>query len=479
LLDGPFRPSVSYIVFMRVAPALLAAASLTTLACTHASPPPAAPPSAMSPPVQVAPVNRTAVQGLQGQVPCAPREVAPGVFAAFDCGVHRDVTRAIAPTTRMHFLSGPLPPVVDHRLTGLEGPVKNQGAVGTCTAMSLSSAMDHAVRKMGRGDVVSALHVWSKYAISSMGVAGDQAEGEHITLEGSWPYDPVKACKLLREPFDSCGKAYGVSSGTGDLDPGLRAEKKGADNAGRYKIAAIEQLRSHPADIDEMSAVLAGGDAVWASFSVSDAWDGRNLQNGNVIPDYDVTENAGHAVVLAGYRTINGHRQFLVHNSWTTRWGEGGYGWLSDTMVSRHLRAAYKVRVSDGNGPSPNPGPNPGSKGCPAGQAPDSVLGSCAPLCSSGSAPAAGVCLPTIPGFPAPGGLPTLPGMPGPGTLPSLPFPIPGIPGVTPGNPSPQGQSCPQGQVADVVSGQCANPCPGGSAPMGGLCMPALPALPR
>lgn len=457
---------------MRAAPALLAAASLTTIACSHASPPPASPAPMGPPPVAIAPVNVSAVQSLQGQVPCAPREVAPGVFAAFDCGLHRDVARAIAPTVRMNFLSGPLPPIVDHRLTGLEGPVKNQGAVGTCTALSLSTAMEHAIRKTGRGDVVSALHVWSKYAVSSMGVAGDQTEGEHVALDGAWPYDPVKACKLLRQPFDSCGKAYGVSSGTGDLDPGLRAEKKGADGAGRYRIAAIEQLRSRPADIDEMSAVLAGGDAIWASFSVSDAWDGRNLQGGSVIPDYEITESAGHAVVLAGYRTINGRKQFLVHNSWSPRWGEGGYGWLSETMVSRHLRAAYKVRVSDGNGPTPNPNPNQGA--CPAGQAPDSVLGSCAPLCASGSPPAAGVCLPTIPGFPAPGGLPTLPGMPSPGSLPQLPFPIPAIPGVTPA-PAPQGQSCAQGQVTDVITGQCASACPGGAPPMGGLCMPALP----
>jgi len=199
---------------MRVAFALIAAASLASVACSPApARPPFAPPSpgpapqVLSPPVQI-----TAVQSLQGAVACAPKEVAPGVFAAFDCSPHRDVSRAFAPTMRMGFVSGPLPSFVDHRVTGLEGPVKNQGAVGTCTAMSLSSAMDHAVRKMGRGDVVSALHVWSKYAVSSMGVAGDQTEGERIALEGTWPYDPVKACKLLREPFDSCGKAYGVTT---------------------------------------------------------------------------------------------------------------------------------------------------------------------------------------------------------------------------------------------------------------------------
>ncbi|MFO0592486.1 MAG: C1 family peptidase [Polyangiaceae bacterium] len=463
---------------MRVASALIAAASLSILACSPASSRPsvAPPPQPVLPQVAAPPVHVSAVQSLQGTVRCAPVEVAPGEYASFDCTPHRDVMRALMPTMRMGFVAGPLPPFVDHRVTGLEGPVRSQGAVGTCTAMSLSTAMDHAVRKMGRPDVLSALHVWSKYAVGSMGVAGDQTEGERITLEGTWPYDPVKACKMLREPLDSCGKAYGVSSGTGDLDPMLRAERTRADVAGKYRIAAIEQLRSRPADLDEMAAVLAGGDAVWAAFSVNDdAWKSRNLQTGAVIPDYEADGGAGHAVVLAGYRTVNGHRQFLVHNSWGPRWGDGGYGWLSDTMVQRYLRAAYKVRIAEGGGNSPGPNPN---NGCPQGQAPDSVTGSCAPMCDSGSPPAAGVCLPSIPGI-TPGGLPSIPGMPAPSSIP-LPFPVPSLPGFPPLNvptpgPAPQSGSCPQGQVADVVTQKCASPCPGGAPPMGGLCMPALP----
>lgn len=410
-------------------------------------------------------------QSFQSQAPCPTKEVAPGVFVTFDCAPHADVTRAIAPLFKRSFLSAPLPPFVDHRMTGLEGPVKSQGAVGTCTAVSLSTAMDHAVRKMGRGDVISALHIWSKYAISSMGVAGDRTEGERIALEPAWPYDPAKACKLLRQPFDSCAKAYGVTPATGDLDPQLRAERTAANGAGRYTIAAIEQLRSKPADLDEMSAVLAGGDAIWASFSVdSDAWTSRNMLAGAVIPDYSQTESTGHAVVLAGYRVSGAGKQFLVHNSWGTKWGEGGYAWISGAMVQQHLRAAYKVRVSEGGG-GPSPGPAP-SGACPAGQAPDSVLGACVQLCASGSPPAAGVCLPTIPGV-SPGALPSIPGMPAPGALP-LPFPIPGVtPPSQPSQPAPA--TCAQGQVQDVVTRQCAAPCAGGAPPVGGLCLPALP----
>lgn len=425
------------------------------------------------------PVNASAVKSLQGQVACAPKEVAPGEWVTFDCGPFADVRRAIAPLYRRSFVTGPLPPIVDHRMTGLEGPVKSQGAVGTCTAVSLSSAMEHAIRKMGRPDVVSALHVWSKYAVSSMGVAGDQTEGERIALDAAWPYDPAKACKLLRQPFDSCGKAYGVSSGTGDLDGGLRSERKAADGAGRYTVSAIEQLQAKPADVNEMSAVLAGGDAIWASFWVdSDAWSSRNMQAGAVIPDYEQREESGHAVLIAGYRDVGGRKQFLIHNSWGTRWGDGGYGWISEAMVKRHLRAAYKVRVGDGSGPFPQPNPNPGGGACPAGQAPDSVLGGCVALCASGSAPAAGVCLPTIPGLP--GGFPSvIPGMPAPGSGPlPLPLPLPfPLPGVTP--PSPGPQACAQGQVKDAVTGQCASPCAGGGAPVGGLCVPAIPGLPR
>lgn len=463
---------------MRAAPFLVAATVLSALACSRTdSRPPAQPQGQWAPAPQGQPGAAAGPGGAQAspsQPACATKEVAPGVFATFDCGPHVDVRKAIAPMFKRSFVSGPLPPFVDHRMTGLEGPVKNQGAVGTCTAVSLSSAMDHAIRKMGRGDVVSALHVWSKYAVSSMGVAGDQTEGERIALEPSWPYDPAKACKLLRQPFDSCASAYKVTPATGDFDVQLRAERGAADGAGRYTIAAIEQLHAKPADLDEMSAVLAGGDAIWASFNVNtDAWTNGALLAGAVLPEYEQTESTGHAVVLAGYRVTPGGKQFLIHNSWGPRWGEGGYAWISGSMVMRHLRAAYKVRVSDGGGPgpSPGPGPGPGPNACPAGQAPDSVLGACAPLCASGSPPAAGVCLPAIPGL-APGGLPSIPGMPAPGALP-LPFPIPGMP--APGQPAPPAASCPQGQVNDVVTRQCASPCPGGAPPAGGLCLPALP----
>ncbi len=411
-----------------------------------------------TPYVSYRPVNVAAMRSLSGRVRCAPREVAPDTWVGFDCGAPSEATKAFAIAPRMQLVSGPLPPIVDHRITGLEGPIKSQGAVGACTAFSLSTAMDHALRRLGQGDVVAPLHVWSKYGLPNIGVAGDQTLDEAITSEPVWPYDPAKACKLTVAPFDACGSAYSVQSGTGAFDKQLQAERKIADGQGRFRVAGLEKL-SKPVDIDEVAAVLAGGDDVWVSFSIDpDAWSHKSLQGG-VIPDYDVRGDEGHAVVLAGYRPTPQGRQFLVHNSWGTKWGEGGYGWLSEAMVRKHMRSGFKVKVVDTQGPGPTPiptppptpGPNPppSSNGCPTGQVRDAVLNQCANPCPSGSAPAAGVCLPAIPGFPAPG-----------------PFPNP--PGPAPA------QGCPQGQAPDLMTGQCMGLCPSGNPAIGGLCLPGM-----
>ncbi|APR84715.1 Hypothetical protein A7982_10064 [Minicystis rosea] len=409
------------------------------------------------PPI-IRPVNTAALLALQGRIPCAPREVAPGAWATFDCAPFQAVQRAFqyVPFVRYNFLpTGPLPAAVDHRAEGSEGPVKDQGAVGSCTAVSLSTAMDNAVRRMGRQDVISALHIWSNYGIGVMGRAGDSNLDKSLTVENVWQYDPIKACKLVRTPMDSCTTAYGVASGSESFDPALKAEHTNADAQGRYKLSGLEQLRAKPADPNEMAGVLAGGDDIWISFSVNDqAWMSRSLTNG-VISDYDVTDDVGHAVVLAGYRTLpNGTKQFLIHNSWSNRWGENGYGWISEAMVARHTRAAYRVRVADGAGngvPSvPVPGQAPAGGACPAGQSKDPIFGMCVPS-----------------GIP---GMPGLPAVPGAQPAPS-PQPAPG--GPPPAQPK-QG-SCPQGQAPDMMSGQCSNLCPSGTPSVGGMCLPGLP----
>lgn len=401
---------------------------------------PPRPPGVQPLPAYGRPVDTFAMKSLQGSS-CAPEEVAPGVWVRFDCTADQAITRAKALVQPKSFINGPLPLAIDHRSMGIAGPIKDQGAVGACTAFSLSTAMDNAIRKQGKQDVVAPLHVWSKYAVPVMGVAGDETLEKRITSESVWPYDPAKACKLLKTPFDSCGAAYKVASGTGFADSNLQAERKHADSSGIYRVASIEQLKTKPVDTNELMAVLAGGDAVWAAFwTNSKAWKSSSLENG-VLPHYDSVGQTGHAVALAGYRTVGGERQYLMHNSWGPTWGENGFGWIREKTLIQHIRSAYRVRVSDAEPGQPDPPPSSG--GCPAGQAKDAVFQTCAPACPNGSPPSAGVCLPTVPGFPLPG-------------------------------PQPQQQQCPQGQGFDPMMAQCAPLCANGVPPIGGMCLPGF-----
>ena len=78
---------------------------------------------------------------------------------------------------------------VDHRNEGTEGPIKDQGQVGACTAFSLSSAMDNAIRRQNKNDTISSLHLWSHYGIPVISNAGDANVNKTIAAWAVWPYD--------------------------------------------------------------------------------------------------------------------------------------------------------------------------------------------------------------------------------------------------------------------------------------------------
>jgi C1A family cysteine protease len=48
-----------------------------------------------------------------------------------------------------------------NRTNGTEGPVRNQGDVGACTAFSVAAAIDHDLLiKTGQNVPVSVMHLW-------------------------------------------------------------------------------------------------------------------------------------------------------------------------------------------------------------------------------------------------------------------------------------------------------------------------------
>lgn len=249
------------------------------------------------------------------------------------------------------------PNTVDHRTDNTEGPIKNQGGVGSCTAHSLSAALDNAAIRAGRltandrNAASSALHVWSGYGLPNMGAAADSNLGRPIATHSLWPQSDKEACKLMQNTgaggyADECGEAYGVKPGSWRQDPTMVTKFDKANAEGLYKFAGIEKLNVDPVNTEELQTVLASGGDLWVAFMVDGyAWSNSKMKNG-VIQDYN-GYSGGHAVTLAGYRETPSGRQYLIHNSWGESWGEKGYAWISEAMVKKYMYHAYKVKITN------------------------------------------------------------------------------------------------------------------------------------
>jgi hypothetical protein len=426
----------------------------------------------LSPNTVYRPVNVAALSALRGTSPCAPVEVAPSVWITPLCEKlpSFSLSGRVAPRAGAVRGAAELPAGVDLRASGLDGPVKDQQQSGVCWSFAMSTLMDNGLRRAGRTEVFAPLHIIAHDEIS---ILFREGKGRPLVGEASWPYDPVKACKLDGHAQNEsyCMTAYKVRSGTWREDPALVAEAEQADRAGTHRFVTRHALKGKPGNPDEIATVLAEGQAIYAGFDIDmKVWGHTTPKPGGVMPDWQSTAGAGHAVVLSGYRITPTGRQFLVHNSWGPGWAEGGYAWISEAMVRDRLDDAFVVTVGDAAGaplphtvfpkatpapaptpqlpfpfpfPTPTPTPSqpssPQASGCAAGQVRDALFGTCSSPCPSGAPPVAGVC--------APGG--------GAAPAPQSPAPV---------------SACPAGQLPDALTRVCSPACPSGAPRGGGIC---------
>jgi hypothetical protein len=354
---------------------------------------------------------------------CGPRESTPGHWIHIDCNPYTAVTtaRPYSPKKLNLILSGKgivdgaveAQGDVDHRNDGTEGPIKDQGQVGSCTSVSLSTAMDNAIRRQNKADTISPIHIWSHYGIPDIRTAGDDNLNKVIALWDVWPYDERAACELDQSGDNDCGPySPPAAQGSGRSDSQLQARIKDSDSRGHWKITAYDEVEGKA---DTLAQYLATGADVWLSMNIGSTW--LNV-NGDTVADWTQGQiEGGHAFVLAGVRHKNGQRQFLVHNSWGADWGDKGYAWISEAMVGQFIKHAYKVTVTDTTAappPAPTPAPAAAPQTAAAPQAPaappspstdpnaltdddcaenqlvDSVTGQCADMCPDDSRPANG-----------------------------------------------------------------------------------------
>jgi C1A family cysteine protease len=282
------------------------------------------------------------------------------------------------------------PATVDHRADNTEGPIKSQGGVGSCTGHSLSAALDNAAIRAGnlkpndRDNMVSPMHVWSRYGLPNMGAAADGNIARPVSIYKTWQQSDREACMLFQDngPYAAdCSETYNVTAGSWRKDPAVVAKFNAAEAAGSYKISSIEKLETGPPNMEELIGILAGGADIWSAFLIDGSkWQNSKMTNA-VIPDWGA-HNGGHAVTISGYRTTPSGKQFMIHNSWGTSWGDNGYAWVSEAMVVKNLYFAYKVKITNGV-----PKADLTDDDCAPDELLDTGTGLCAIMCNDDSRP--------------------------------------------------------------------------------------------
>ncbi|MFN8670946.1 MAG: C1 family peptidase [Candidatus Sericytochromatia bacterium] len=203
-------------------------------------------------------------------------------------------------------------------LRNIASPVGDQGKLGSCTAFSMVKGVREAwLNKQGQtATQLSPLYFY--YKERELDGSIDQDRGSTITTgmqvlqetgtttEALWPYDIAKFAVAPSAAADAA--------------------------AGQYKMKSATKIKT----FDEFKAALDAGYPIAFGFRVYESF---MKSKGGVIPMPNTqTEKllGGHAVAAFGYDDAK--EVVIVRNSWSAKWGDGGYcympyGYFSSGLV--------------------------------------------------------------------------------------------------------------------------------------------------
>jgi len=282
-----------------------------------------------------------------------------------------------------------LPAVVDHRVEGTEGPVRNQGEAPACTAFATASAIDHALARWGApSPAVSVMQIWSRYHSPEVGTSLSSNIGQPLGSESQWPFRASEAIawvpcsEFARRPRAGCGQ------------PVDDAHVRTVASAAVGEFTEVEYLGASP-DTPSLQAKLASGQDVLVTLELPSAFVPKGRPGARYVPDYarSAGPDAGHAVLLAGYAHLPHGTYFLMHNSWGAGWGDAGYAWIHEATLRRWIHEAVAVDAEPIERQAGSRPPRQRAETtCAPGLVPDSIRASCAPPCPDHSPRHDGVC---------------------------------------------------------------------------------------
>ncbi|MBF0562283.1 MAG: C1 family peptidase [Alphaproteobacteria bacterium] len=234
-----------------------------------------------------------------------------------------------------------LPPKVD--LSERMPPVGSQGrqssCVGWATAYGLRGFYENRLR--GRTKETSTVAFSPSFVYNQIKSNGTDCRAGTSIADALNLLKRVGTVPLDLFPYDpaTCSR---------QPDPGL------AGAARPYRIDDWKRL--DVSRIDDFKGQLYAGNPVVVGMLVNDAF--HRLRGEEVFTDENHDGN-GHAMVVVGYD--DNQEAFKLFNSWGTRWGNAGFGWVGYDTFRARVRSAFVMQVSAPatNTPAPPERPAP------------------------------------------------------------------------------------------------------------------------
>ena len=223
------------------------------------------------------------------------------------------------PDHRDHLYAAPgpllqtLPPAVDLRPQC--PPIYDQQALGSCTANAIAGAIEFDQRRQGLPEATpSRLFIYFNER---------QMEGTTSVDSGARIRDGIKSVNRMGECPETLWP-YDISQFA--VKPPLICYQ----NALAHRVLKYQRVLQN---LNQMKACLAGGYPIIFGITVYQSFESPDVMQSGDVPMPGLFESAlgGHALVACGYSDAD--QRFYFRNSWSTSYGQQGYGTIPYTYL--------------------------------------------------------------------------------------------------------------------------------------------------
>ena len=189
---------------------------------------------------------------------------------------------------------------------------RDQGSTGSCVGFAVAQGAELAYARQGvmTGD----LSPLFTYALSRA------THGEAFVDGGTYVRAAIKSAARFGFASEA---SHPFRLGT-QRAPGLRAFRDAYDRRGLRSYYRID-----PADLNLVRLAIAAGFPVVGGWRVDRAF--MSYDGSGILPAREGDVLGGHAMVVVGYDS----QSFRLLNSWSTRWGAGGYAVVSPEWLAQ------------------------------------------------------------------------------------------------------------------------------------------------